>query len=378
MHNSSNVDASTNCTSSRTIVFNDDDFSNVYGALVIFMYVIPIVMVIGIISNSAFLFTVWRIPRMQTTFNIYLQNLAVADLMYITIPVTLTLCYFFSNSFKTTSCFAFTFALSSLQFASIGMITLVAIERYLAICKPVQHHSLKSKKRTRILVTSIWIGSVIFASLLTTLNSKSITLCLKWPNLDKYATFPTVWHTCIPVGEGLVWVVLPTIIYSSVFATGFLANVIAYGKIAYSLSKQGLGSTRGHLRQRERISSDIRIRNQILRTMIINSAVLFLTNAPSTIIFILKLCNSDQTEELWTSKQTFSTIEIGAKSMLLLNSVINSFIYGFSSSFYRQAFREAFRCASMNTDIDAQRPNIKRNFSKTKAGIDNAVNDTKC
>ena len=360
MHNSSNFDA-TNCTFSNTIVFDDNDYSYVYGALVIFMYIVPIVMMIGIISNSAFLFTVWRIPRMQTTFNIYLQNLAVADLMYITIPMTLAyFCHFYSNSFQSIHCTVFSFTATSPYFASIGMVTLVAIERYLAICKPIQHRSLTSKKRTRTFVTGVWIGSIIFASLLTTGSGKSGTICLKWPTQDKYANFPTVWHTCIPVGEGLVWVVLPTIACWCVFVTGFLANICAYGKIVYSFSKQGSGNSTSSLRHqprgqqlREEIPYDSKIRYQILRTMIINSSVLFLTNAPYGIILILKLCNSVQTGP------TFYTIEYGAKSMVLLNSVMNSFIYGFSSSFYRQAFREAFGCANINTDVGAKMPNIK-------------------
>ena len=339
-------------------------------------------MAIGIISNSAFLFTVWRIPRMKTTFNIYLQNLAVADLIFIAIPTTLSLCHFFSPSlFESSFCLSFYFVSSSLHFVSIGMITLVAIERYLAIRKPIQHRSLTSKKRTRTLVIGVWIGSLILGSLAAPLYGKSETFCVRSPDFDKYANFLTIRRTCIPIGEDLVWVILPSFILLSVFATGFLANIFAYGKIIYSFSKQGLANSASHLRRhlgREKISSDIRIRNQILHTMIINSVVLFLTNAPYRIIIILKLIHTVQTKQPGTTKQAIFTTELVALNMVILNSVINSFIYGFSSSFYRQAFREAFGCSNFSTNVGAKRLNIKTNASKTKGEIDNVTNDTMC
>ena len=319
---------------------------------------------------------------MQTTFNVYLQNLAVADLMYITIPMTLFYCYGLSwKTTFTTYCFVSSFAEHSLHFASIGMATLVAIERYLAICKPMQHRRLTSKKRTRTLVTCVWIGSIIFASLLTTSN-ESVTLCLKlkWSDSDKYATFPTVLYTCVPMGEGLVWVILPTIIHLSVFATGLLVTVIAYGKIAFSILKQGQGNSRCYPRQQRRggISHNIRIRNQILRSMVINSVVLFVTNAPYRIILILKLRNSVQVEETLTlfTNQALYITEFGAIFMLLLNSVVNTFIYGFGSSFYRQAFREAFGCGKRKTDTSAERPNIRTRQARDE--IENIINDTEC
>ena len=60
--------------------------------------------------------------------------------------------------------------------------------------------------------------------------------------------------------------------------------------------------------------------------MIINSVVLFLTNAPDRIILIMNLSNPVQAEELFTTNQALYITELGAISMLLLNSAINSFI----------------------------------------------------
>ena len=113
--------------------------------------------------------------------------------------------------------------------------------------------------------------------------------------------------------------------------------------------------------------------------MIINSVVLFLTNAPYRIILIMNLSNPVQAEELFTTNQALYVTELGAKSMLLLNSAVNSFIYGLSSSFYRQAFLEAFGCAKYNTDvIGAERSNSKTNALKTRDEIENIINETEC
>lgn len=45
--------------------------------------VFPFIVTLGLLANSAFLFTLARVREMRTTINFYLANLAFADLFYV-------------------------------------------------------------------------------------------------------------------------------------------------------------------------------------------------------------------------------------------------------------------------------------------------------
>ena len=52
---------------------------------ILIVAVLPAISIIGILLNSTFLFTLYRVKDMRTTTNIYLANLAVADEMLLVI-----------------------------------------------------------------------------------------------------------------------------------------------------------------------------------------------------------------------------------------------------------------------------------------------------
>ncbi|XP_072037022.1 uncharacterized protein [Amphiura filiformis] len=72
---------------------------------------------------------------------------------------------------------------------SFGLVTLVSLERFLAICYPIKHHLMKGTRRTFKLICCAWIMGL--TSLTDLIFTDFTTSCIMWPQNDAYANFPT-------------------------------------------------------------------------------------------------------------------------------------------------------------------------------------------
>ena len=133
---------------------------------------LPAISLIGILLNSAFLFTLYRVKDMRTTTNIYLANLAVADEMLLIIRFARSLgTYLYSpiDYFPTPFTNRFIWGIPLLliflfSFASAFFISLVAFERYNAICRPALHRQTNSRAKAFSLLLMSWIASFAIMS----------------------------------------------------------------------------------------------------------------------------------------------------------------------------------------------------------------------
>ena len=112
---------------------------------IVYVVIWPSLMAFGTLSNISFIWTVIRTPTLHTATYIYLVSLAYADLAniwgfgflfvidYATSPIRNT-----NTIFATIVYLISLFALMS----SMGFVTLVSLERYLAICHPIKHYVL--------------------------------------------------------------------------------------------------------------------------------------------------------------------------------------------------------------------------------------------
>ena len=118
--------------------------------------IFPVIFAIGILTNTAFLFTVARIPQMRTTPNFYLVNVACADLILIvTKGINSFYRYIWSSEinravpYQSPASCALIYSMAYLgYYASICLVTLVSIERFLAICLPLKHRMMNDKSHT--------------------------------------------------------------------------------------------------------------------------------------------------------------------------------------------------------------------------------------
>ena len=86
-------------------------------------------------------------------------------LMFIIVEGVITIWTYYSSMgrlclidmFKTTlGCWSYLFTLYLSYFASIGFITLVSYERFIAVCHPLRSYKLRTKKRSGLLVALTW------------------------------------------------------------------------------------------------------------------------------------------------------------------------------------------------------------------------------
>ncbi|CAH1242101.1 SSTR2 [Branchiostoma lanceolatum] len=120
---------------------------------------------IGVLANSLVIYVIARYPEMRTVPNVFVLNLALADLLYCCefVPVW-NAQYFLPNGwiFGQAVCTTTRALYGICGNASILFVIAMSIERYQAVADPIGHHQRSSKKRTWLISAALWLMSVIF------------------------------------------------------------------------------------------------------------------------------------------------------------------------------------------------------------------------
>ena len=301
--------------------------------------VLPAISIIGILLNSAFLFTLYRVKDMRTTTNIYLANLAVADEMLLIIRLStylgtylyLPIHYYFRITPFTSRfiCGTPTLLAYLFSFASVFFISLVAFERYNAICRPATHRQTYSRARAMKLSLIAW--AVSFGIVLCHNWSFDINVvCFVFPSSPDISVFI---RTCTG-GESEYMSI--TIIQLCQFLLACVGNCLLYIRIV-----QRLRNLRCNARKRS---------NHAAKMLSINACVFFICLLPREIINVTVGLFHVQTFG-FVSDVLFwiSMIAIG------INSAVNPLIYNASNPDYRDAFRRAFTCFKGQSSLSTRR-----------------------
>ena len=306
--------------------------------------ILPVIVIVGVLANLAFLFTVFRVRRMQTITNYYLANLAVADILFLLITMGAQIHTYSHSQFRGNvpylsehGCWGSLFPILVSYFASIELVTLVSLERYYTVCKPVQYRLMHGKERTIKLIVIAWIIALALGALTAPRFGLMKRKCIIWPDGDEYQSLPMRFHSCYMVNIGLG--LFAEIIICVLFVAALLISCITYYKLVTAL-----GSSNTHHSGSVQVlknKRNIQIRNQVARLLIINGTVFFLCQFPSRVMSMEKFIRVI-TNTLQPHFFTFFVISFG---LLLINSAVNPFIYGLSSRLYRVAFFQAFGIA---------------------------------
>ena len=164
----------------------------------------PVFCVIGFSLNMSFLFVICRLKDMQTITNAYLVNLAIADLICLISNTVIETMQYVITPFITDYGFLGTpgcvlkYLLHFVSFhSSMLMVTIVSLERYIAICFPLKHRRIAGKRRTAGIITACWVVALIFSLPLVLNKSKTNRFCVAWPSGDEtFDGFPAVIGAC--------------------------------------------------------------------------------------------------------------------------------------------------------------------------------------
>ena len=305
--------------------------------------VFTVLIVIGLLGNIGVIFVIFKLNYMRNLTNFYLGNLAAADLCFITVmavqyvwpqsksPVKFDVPY--RSSF---GCIMSTFVTYLSVFTSFAFVTLVTVERYFAICKPLQFRRISGKNRSIKLILGTWLGcSLLAGPYFFWLPSLDAT-CIKWPNETTFISLPSKIYTCTSIYE---WIT-PVVYYVQVivFWPALFFNIILSVKIISALSQ------RNSLAKSNQQQTDI-IRNQVARMLITNNVVFFLLHGPYHVMNVINISEEHLGYDLINSYASDVMFWVGQVSAVA-NSAVNPIIYNVTNPRYREAFAKCFWCDS--------------------------------
>lgn len=163
--------------------------------------VYSIVFLIGLVGNTLAIYVVLRYVKMKTVTNIYILNLALADELYILgIPFLGTnsvLSYWPYGDFFCKVCMT---ADAMSQFASTYCLTVMSIDRYLAVVHPIRSTKWRKPQVAKFLSALVWVVSfliVLPVTIYSGIQEDFKTCNITWPEPHGFWSIAFILYTAI-------------------------------------------------------------------------------------------------------------------------------------------------------------------------------------
>ncbi|KAJ7413802.1 Cysteinyl leukotriene receptor 2 [Pitangus sulphuratus] len=156
---------------------------------VIYPIMYLIIFFLGAVGNGLSIYVFFQ-PSQRMSVNIYMKNLAISDLMFVsTLPFRAT--YFLLGSrwiFGDILCRIMTYTLYLNMYCSIYFLTVLSVVRFIAIVYPFKHGKVTNAKYARITCTAIWIFVLAAASPLLSKEISGYSTPVKCLDLHPFNT----------------------------------------------------------------------------------------------------------------------------------------------------------------------------------------------
>ncbi|XP_029004560.1 delta-type opioid receptor-like [Betta splendens] len=180
--------------------------------------VYSVVFVVGLLGNCLVMYVIIRYTKMKTATNIYIFNLALADaLVTTTMPFQSTDYLLNTWPFGEVVCKVFISIDYYNMFTSIFTLTMMSVDRYVAVCHPVKALDFRTPIKAKMINVCIWIlssaaGIPAFVLGGTQTNSDITECALQFP--EPYVYWDTLMKVCVFVFAFVVPVLIITVCYS--------------------------------------------------------------------------------------------------------------------------------------------------------------------
>ncbi|KAL4658160.1 somatostatin receptor type 2-like [Arapaima gigas] len=138
----------------------DHNFDKTSTVVITFMYFM--VCAVGLCGNTLVIYVILRYAKMKTVTNIYILNLAVADeLFMLSLPFIAIQLAIVHWPFGGTLCRVVMTVDSLNQFTSIFCLTVMSIDRYLAVVHPIKSTKWRKPQVAKIINLAVWSISLL-------------------------------------------------------------------------------------------------------------------------------------------------------------------------------------------------------------------------
>ncbi|XP_069733147.1 olfactory receptor 6F1-like isoform X2 [Phaenicophaeus curvirostris] len=131
-----------------------------------------------VMGNTSIIALVWTTRKLQTPMYFFLCNLSFLEIWYTTgvVPKAIGVLLGTSQTISFHVCILQLFFFLSLGSTECFLLSVMAYDRYLAVCCPLRYSSLMSRGLSACLVLGSWLGGFLAISLLAFLTSR-LTFC---------------------------------------------------------------------------------------------------------------------------------------------------------------------------------------------------------
>ncbi|XP_019744215.1 somatostatin receptor type 5-like isoform X2 [Hippocampus comes] len=279
---------------------------------VIMGIVYSVVFIVGLLGNSLAIFVVIRYTKMKTVTDMYIFNLAVADELYILgIPFIATNSVLYYWPYGDFFCKVCMTADAMSQFMSTFCLTVMSIDRYLAVVHPIRSATWRRPQVAKIFSGMLWVVSflvvlpvTIFSHVQEGFNTCNIT----WPEMQNW------------------WSVV-FILYTSIlgFFGPLLVISICYLLIVIKVRSAGVRAGVTKRRKSER---------KVTRMVVIIVLVFVLCWMPFFTTNIVNLVH------IIPENNATAAVYFFLVTLTYVNSCANPILYGFLSDKFRQSFQK--------------------------------------
>ncbi|CAF0954937.1 unnamed protein product [Brachionus calyciflorus] len=314
--------------------------------------VYSITFLLGFFGNILVIFSILYLKKLQSITNLFLLSLATADLLLIIICVPFKITEFFTNEwlFGPIMCKVYNYMQTFTAICSVINLTMMSLERYLAILHPLRAKYTCTRKRTKIIIFSIWLLSIL-AAIPVVFGKRA----------EKVGLHNQV-YICVRKWSSLNWKIFEIYRSTIILFIPFFIMLFTYTKICVKLWKMPDSRRKltenvsfqftkpeneidkdGSLKEiGKKIirpvsirSDDETTRKQIIKMLICIVAIFFISWSPITINHLLvsfDVLPNVNHGYLWYARLVFY-------AMSYINSCVNPVVYTFMSKNFREGFR---------------------------------------
>ncbi|XP_076441488.1 allatostatin-A receptor-like [Babylonia areolata] len=144
----------------------DDSMNHFFwNELVPVVFVYSLTLLLGLVGNSLVIFSISYYRRMRSVTNVFLLSLATADLLLVLVcvPVKAVAFFAFTWDFGEAMCKLVNYTQSFSMVCSILTLTVISIERVVAVVFPLRAKYLCTMRHAQIVVLCVWLISAVLA-----------------------------------------------------------------------------------------------------------------------------------------------------------------------------------------------------------------------